>query len=150
WILSKSSIVVFIVTAGGVETETIRLPEDCKDFWAGLHDMDRWIGHACGERDHALDTFSDILFAPLMPRLRGLRGLYLVPHRHLHFTPMHACRDENGDSLGARLSIAYLPSAGFLPQLPPPSADGPILSLANPEKGTLRTLPFAEREAQVL
>ena len=78
-----------------------------------------WQTECRATRPQALRYFHDQVFAPLEGALRGLRGLYLVPHGFLHHVPLHACRDQAGDFLSDRFQVAYLPSADLLPQLPP-------------------------------
>jgi CHAT domain-containing protein len=98
-----------------------------------------------------LDDIGQNLFRPLLPLLRekGIEGLYLVPHEFLHHFPLHAARIGK-KYLCDEFSIAYLPSANMLPNLPRPDATGRPFVLANPEHGTEHTLPFAHWEGQEL
>jgi CHAT domain-containing protein len=52
--------------------------------------------------------------------------------------------------LADRFAIAYLPSAALLLDLPPLCLNGQMLSLANPDRGRRRPLPFSDWEAHHL
>ena len=107
--------------------------------------------------EFADDLFEEV-FAPLLPYLEGVKGLYLVPHKFWHLVPLHAAWRYDPATkevvfLSDEFAIAYLSSASLLPQLPRPDPGAlirDVLSLANPARGTPRTLPFADWEAEYL
>jgi len=95
------------------------------------------------------DLIGDCLFRPLLPLIGGLEGLYVVPHAFLHWFPIHAARLD-GVPLCDRFQVAYLPSASLLDRIPALALGDRALSLANPDRGSRMTLPFAEWEAGLL
>jgi len=95
------------------------------------------------------DIIGDCLFRPLLQHIGGLEGLYVVPHAFLHWFPIHAARLD-GVPLCDRYQVAYLPSASLLDRIPALARGARALSLANPDRGSRMTLPFAEWEAGLL
>ena len=120
-----------------------------------LHDrLDRtaraMTGTGPADDDSGLDDLDELLFAPLRPHLTGIRGLYLVPHGHLHAYPLDAARRRVGGRdvyLADEFETAYLPAAGLLPGLPRPAWQDGVFSVANPGRGRADSLPFADWEA---
>ena len=117
WVLNENQVKVFVVTQGQLQVETLSVSLQDADVQEALNDLANWLITGQGERDYALDLFYDRLFAPLMPLLRGVKGLYLVPHSYLHLIPLHACCIEESWYLCDEFSVAYLPSSSLLPQL---------------------------------
>ncbi|MGK2908698.1 MAG: CHAT domain-containing protein [Sphingobium sp.] len=144
WVQDNATVKAYIVTAGGLEVADLTIDED---FWDGWVEVRDWTRSRHATRDDLLDKCYKSLISPLIPRLRGVEGLYLVPHSLMHDFPLHACRDENGDYLCDRFQTAYLPSSAWLGRLPEPALAGSMTSFANPDRGTAQTLPFAEWEA---
>src|SRR5262249_44121235 len=112
----------------------------------------RRAGWSAARADELWDNLHQAIFADVLPLLDGVEGLYLVPHLGWHQVPLHAARWFDPESceqvyLADRFRIAYLPSSALLPRLPAVRLDGGVLSLANPDRQTPDTLPFAEWEA---
>jgi CHAT domain-containing protein len=90
------------------------------------------------------------LLGSLAPFLEGISHCYVVPHNWLWWWEFNVLLNLDyaaGRDDFPRLGVAYLPSAAFLPHLKRVSLDGRALTLANPERGSERTLPFSEWEA---
>ena len=117
---------------------------------SALADLRTWRERQGGGRDEALFVWHELLFEPLMPRLRGIKGLYLIPHGFLHTIPLHACAAEERVCLSDVFDLSYLPSASLLPRLPPLAITPRVTSYCNPESHTPWTLPFSEWEADEL
>jgi len=147
WVLDEESVLAFVVTQGELEVELLPVRREDREVQAALRDLRGWAMTGRGGRDDGLGLFYDLLFAPLLPLLRGIKGLYLVPHNYLHLIPLTACHNQHGRYLGEEFAVAYLPSASLLPDLPSLSLNGRVLTLANPDRGTPQTLPFSEWEA---
>ena len=108
------------------------------------------VGTGPADDDAGLDDLDALLFAPLRPHLAGVRGLYLVPHNHLHAYPLDAARrrvEGRVAYLADEFETAYLPAAGLLPGLPQPAWQDGVFSVANPGRGRADSLPFADWEA---
>jgi CHAT domain-containing protein len=158
WCSGAEEVTVFVVFRDDREVRTLSLP------FRNRKTLDRRLDRllsaldnplALSDHDEALDDLSAYLFAPLLPLLRerDVHGLYLVPHNWLHALPLHMARwTEKGKPvyLGDRFAVAYLPSAALLPLLPPVELNGQLFSLANPERGSEHSLPFADWEACAL
>jgi CHAT domain-containing protein/tetratricopeptide (TPR) repeat protein len=148
--VGEEAFLAFVVRRDGLCVQELRLPLSDPDFQARLSALEQSIATTSPGADDVLDDLDAHLFAPLRPRLGDVAGLYLVPHGVLHSLPLHAARRRQGGQvcyLCDELTVAYLPSAALLPRLPPLVSGGAILSLANPERGTPRSLPFAEWES---
>jgi CHAT domain-containing protein len=159
WRTAYEEITAFVVTHNEFHVERLPFPVRKRPSFAGRLDrLLRWINDPlyAPPDDEALNDLGASLFLPLRQRLRdrGICGLYLVPHGVLHAFPLHAARypgDTGRDVfLCDEFAVAYLPSASLLPQLPPVRLGGPVLSLANPQHGTRKTLPFADWEGRQL
>jgi tetratricopeptide (TPR) repeat protein len=152
WRLNDDTITLFAVTRGELAVHTLPFP--INKLRRKLERLLRSLGDPLGgdRNDEALNDLHAFLFAPLLPWLseRQVHGLYLVPHGFLHALPLHAARTGSDGYLCDEFHVAYLPSAALLPQLKPLCLDGPVFSLANPERGTAHTLPFADWEGEQL
>ena len=139
WISNDEQASVFVVTRDEFRVGPLPLRADDRVRKA-VGQVGRW--HDAGSsissvasRPDALELFHDLLFEPLRGHLDGIEGIYAVPHKYLNAIPMHACLGEDG-YLGEAFQFAYLPSAAWLPRLAPLALAGPMLTLANPERGT--------------
>jgi CHAT domain-containing protein/tetratricopeptide (TPR) repeat protein len=148
WRTGAADFTGFLLSGDGLSVHPLPFPfASNADLRRNLDDLRRMMANPflANPNDEGLDDLHAFLFAPLHLADRGIRGLYLVPHGFLHALPLHAAR--NGDHyLCDEFDIAYLPSTSLLPQLPPVQPRGPILSLANPERGTEHCLPFSDWE----
>ncbi len=147
WQTQAEETTVFLVTKDELTVHNLSFP--LRKLSRKLDALWRLI-QAPMDRDRNDEALSDLhayLFLPLrrLLRERGITGLYLVPHGLLHALPLHAARAGEG-YLCEEFDVAYLPSALLLPQLPPVRPNGPVFSLANPERGTKHCLPFSEWE----
>jgi len=82
----------------------------------------------------------ELLIQPLEREgwLRGVRRLYVVPHRSLHYLPFAALVDADGDQLLVeKYEVGYLPSAALLRSTPDAAAPRSLLALA-PGRAALR------------
>ena len=89
------------------------------------------------------------LLQPFEDEIRGVKTLYIVPHRELHYLPFQALVDGADQPLLSRWQIRYLPSASILRYIRAKQADPQeksILVLANP-RTNMPDLPAAEKEA---
>jgi tetratricopeptide (TPR) repeat protein/CHAT domain-containing protein len=150
WRLDDDTITVFAVTRDELVPHTLSFP--LAKLHRKLERLFAAIANPLGtaHNDEVLNDLHAYLFAPLLPwlRERHIRGLYLVPHGFLHALPLHAAREGSSDYLGDEFDVACLPSASLLTQLKPLNMHGPVFSLANPERGTKSTLPFADWEGE--
>ncbi|MFM7739469.1 MAG: CHAT domain-containing protein, partial [Planctomycetota bacterium] len=150
--VDTDSVAVFLLTKSQFQYRRLKVPFETASFRANLIRFGKCIDDSMPvASDEILDDLYHYLFEPLLPLLEGLIGLYLVPHERLHYLPLHACRRFiNGHYryLNDDFEIAYLPSARILQHLPPMNLDGSLFSLANPDLGTPKTLPFAHWEHQ--
>lgn len=87
------------------------------------------------------------LFQPLEADIRDVVHLTLVPHGALHYLPVAALQDEQGNCLVVRYRLRVFPSASVMRYL---NADGTkaqsALIVGNP-KTSHAALPYAEKEA---
>ena len=158
WVLNSEHVKVFIVKRNGFEVETLEFPYKDIKVQKAFDEIEQWRQQRSlfdlGSSDDALSLFYEKLFAPLMQNhLKGINGLYLVPHSYLHLIPLHACCIKKGHYLCDEFALSYLPSASLLPQLPPLlklTHSSKMFTLANPERCTPMTLPFSEWEAEQL
>ncbi|MCY2936618.1 MAG: CHAT domain-containing protein [Planctomycetota bacterium] len=152
WRVDANTVAIFLLTPSSFQMTKLNVPFETHAFRSNLIRFGRCIdASAPVASDEILDDLYHYLFEPIMPLLKGLTGLYLIPHERLHYLPIHACRRYvNGRSryLNDDFEIAYLPSSRILPHLPTLDLDGEILSLANPDLGTPKTLPFADWESR--
>ena len=161
--VDEDDLRVFVVTRDRVEPVRLDLARGGEPFRDRLRLLAEQLGDVSRrpegwtrDTERVWDDLYEHLFRPLEPHLTGCRGLYLVPHGEWHAVPLHAARTRDRATakhvyLQDRFPVAYLPAAAALPHLPPPVARPErCLSLANPERGTPRTLPFADWEATEL
>jgi CHAT domain-containing protein len=150
---SSQRVLVFIVRPGEPEPRVViqdipypKLQEIVTCFLREVHGFDLKMPTETWQ-EPARD-----LIRGLLPHLERIDLLYLIPHRALHYLPIHALEIE-GEPLLARFSVVYVPSVAVAlrvtssqatPQEPSRSrAEGDALVVGNPT-GDLR---FAEEEA---
>jgi CHAT domain-containing protein/tetratricopeptide (TPR) repeat protein len=94
-----------------------------------------------------LQRLHQLLVAPILDRLQGIRKLRIVPHGLLHYLPLHALYDGRHYLLEQH-EISFLPSASLLPHCrrPAPTYSG-ALAFGYSSEGQL---PFAAQEAQAV
>ncbi len=149
YVVSQTSVMVFVLTAEALRATAIEVPRaDLETRVELLRDLlertgsDAWRKPALGLRE--------ILIRPIERRgwLDGIRELYLVPHRILHYLPF-ALLPRPGAGADRLLIedyvLANLPSSAVLAHgAAPAAAAGSFLALA-PE---CERLPFAQEEAR--
>jgi CHAT domain-containing protein/tetratricopeptide (TPR) repeat protein len=157
WLIDSNRLAVFLLTNRDFEFREMSFPlvstainGRIERFLSSIATLrpDTWD-------DSVLDDIERYLFSPLRPWLteKAVRGIYLVPDGTLHLLPLHAARrevDGRVTYLCDEFDIGYLPSSCALPRLPSILRDGPVISFANPERGTTRTLPWSEWESSRL
>lgn len=91
----------------------------------------------------------DLLLAPVLPRLAGVRTLGIVPHGSLHYLSF-ATLSDGTDFLADRMPLFYLPSASVLRYTLArrgAAKNRRMLAIGNPDLGDpFLDLPFAEQE----
>src|SRR5262249_30584591 len=92
-----------------------------------------------------------LLVKPLLPHLRGVNRVVIVPDRELHALPFAALYDGDAHRyLVETFTIAVAPSARYLLRPSTPLALSPTLVVGDPKGDSGPALPDAAREAEAI
>lgn len=113
-------------------------------------DLLRRRGDAAAVR-HELAALDRILIAPVLPRLRGVQRLTIVPDRQLSAFPFGALYDSVAQRHRVEdFVIGIAPSARFLLRAPGPQTLTPALVVGDPAGEAGPMLPEAAQEAEII
>jgi CHAT domain-containing protein/Tfp pilus assembly protein PilF len=144
FVAGDDSLLTFVVRPDGIFGLVVPLrAEDLSAKVELVRDLlkrrtDQWRGPG--------GSLRQLLIAPVQQAgwLRGVRRLYIVPHRMLHYLPFGVLPAPDGRFLMDDFVIIHLPSAGQLAGGSSSArAQGSLLAIAPVRLG----LPFARREA---
>jgi CHAT domain-containing protein/tetratricopeptide (TPR) repeat protein len=145
----SESLIAFIIRDGDSEPDVIRLfisPEELEQIVQSFFDQVHGFDPNNPKSESWLEDASHIL-SDIMPRLKDIDLLYLIPHRLLHYLPLHAL-EYNGEPLIFYYPVSYAPSISVLLRISHPSpsvstSPADSLVVGNPTGD----LDFAEEEA---
>ncbi len=143
--LGEQRSFLFLVTPGAFHTYELPAAPELRRWIADARPADR-PADALGREQaaRASNQLYRVLVAPAAAELAGVARLLVVPHKDLLYlpfellrtTPPWAARGGAADYLLARWTVAYVPSATVLAQLPaarPPDPAGKrLVAFANP------------------
>lgn len=165
YLLSEERVFVVILAQG--YSELVKLPEctgselrELAEQWTktyrkvssefrfGAGDGGPWPVELEEALASILEEINEKVVLPILDYLPDNRRLVICSHRSLHLVPLHACLLPNGEFLGDRFSVAYIPNLSvFKASLE--TNDKPntrALFVGDP----LENLPFAKLEAEEL
>lgn len=110
---SPDKLLIFILRAdeSELEFEEVDLPLSTFSYYLATY-ADEYLD-ILKDQGEAWQGLSKYLIAPIIKHLEGVDTLYFVPHRQLHYLPLHALK-HNGAYLIENYNIVYSPSASSI------------------------------------
>lgn len=139
FVLDREHLLAVKLDAGGIDDDVRRLRDAIEQ--AGTQ---AWQAPA--------RALYERLWKPLEPVVRAAKVI-VVAHGALHYLPFSALQGRDGQYLGVRHGLRFLPSASVLALLKPsaPGGRAPLLAIGNPDLGDPKLdLRFAGEEARVV
>jgi CHAT domain-containing protein len=138
---TESITYAFIITQGGASVVALKMDRSALADDVALFRADE-------KQASGLDKLSNVLISPIIAQIQTSR-LVIVPHNSLNYLPFAALPLSDGQLLGEKFAISYLPSATSLLYLAKtPATVGKLLALGNPAADGFTPLPFAEEEVK--
>jgi len=149
YVLSEELFCWIIRPGSGLENvELVRTPVRRKTLDQSVLSFRRMIQNLDPLENQSEELFN-ILLAPVMPGLKGVKKLGIIPHGSLHYLSFATLADQR-EYLIDNFSLFYLPSASVLNYTLEKRSDVKnhhVLAVGNPDLGDpLLDLPFAEHE----
>jgi CHAT domain-containing protein len=111
-------VIAFVLRSGKQEPVVVQMPVSQEQLQHCVKIYKREITsyHQHGNIGQRWQEIAEPLLLDILPHLKGVELVYLVPHGLLHHLPLHALQ-VSGDYLIDHFSVAYSPSAAVLNRL---------------------------------
>jgi len=114
YFLSADKILIFILRSDDTELKVEEVDFPAEEFRSYLDTFLKEI-YSFG-KENAIQNWQNLgrfLVDPIFKYLEGIDSLYFVPHRWIHYLPLHALRHDNY-YMGEKYKIVYSPSASVI------------------------------------
>ena len=108
-----NKVLMFVMRTGDSELHTHALPIERSQIEQVRQDSEREIGEPIVDLTESWQDALSPWVQQLRPYLEGCELLCIVPHRHLHYLPLHAVMLD-GERLIEKVPVVYLPTSRLL------------------------------------